>query len=163
MNPLWDYAWPIALLALLAGAIGGLFGLRRKRPLIIIAAAALTLAATVVWHGPAGAANRLTSAVERQARATLVDYEMPQVQAHLHHDPLTRRLILSGTADDFQRSELARILTQIPGASSASWDQSGGFPLMAEAAALAAVGFLLGLLVAYLVELRRRYNAQWTW
>jgi hypothetical protein len=25
------------------------------------------------------------------------------------------------------------------------------------------LGFLLGLLLAYLVELRRRYNAQWNW
>jgi hypothetical protein len=25
------------------------------------------------------------------------------------------------------------------------------------------VGFLFGLLVAYLIELRRRYNAQWNW
>jgi hypothetical protein len=25
------------------------------------------------------------------------------------------------------------------------------------------LGFLFGLLLAYLIELRRRYNAQWTW
>jgi hypothetical protein len=28
---------------------------------------------------------------------------------------------------------------------------------------VAVLGFLFGLLVAYLVELRRRYNAQWNW
>ena len=36
-------------------------------------------------------------------------------------------------------------------------------PLIVEAAAVALLGFLFGLLLAYLVELRRRYNAQWTW
>jgi hypothetical protein len=36
-------------------------------------------------------------------------------------------------------------------------------PLIAEGAAVAVLGFLLGLLLAYLVELRRRYNAQYNW
>jgi membrane associated rhomboid family serine protease len=36
-------------------------------------------------------------------------------------------------------------------------------PLIAEGAAGAVLGFLFGLLLAYLVELRRRYNAQYNW
>jgi hypothetical protein len=35
--------------------------------------------------------------------------------------------------------------------------------LILEGTAVAIVGFLLGLVLAYLVELRRRYNAQWNW
>jgi hypothetical protein len=88
---------------------------------------------------------------------------MNQISAHLHHDPLTRRIDLSGPADDFQRSEIARLLSQIPGVSSARWSDRGGVPLIAEGAGISLLGFLLGLLLAYLVELRRRHNAQWNW
>jgi hypothetical protein len=34
-------------------------------------------------------------------------------------------------------------------------------PLVLEACAVALVGFLAGLILAYLVELRRRSNAEW--
>jgi hypothetical protein len=117
-----------------------------------------------LWHGPLGAADRLASDIERRARATFVFYEIPQVSGHVHHDPLTRRVLLSGPADDFQQRELVRLIDEIPGVSGASWSaDGGGVPLIVESAAAAVLGFLLGLLVAYLVELRRRYNAQWTW
>ena len=36
-------------------------------------------------------------------------------------------------------------------------------PLVAEACLLSLVGFSLGLLLAYLIELRRRANAEWRW
>ena len=36
-------------------------------------------------------------------------------------------------------------------------------PLIAEAALLALVGYGLGMLLMYLMELRRRANAQWRW
>ena len=39
----------------------------------------------------------------------------------------------------------------------------GGLPLILEGLAVTVLGFLLGLLLAYLVELRRRYNEQWNW
>ena len=39
----------------------------------------------------------------------------------------------------------------------------GGTPLIAEGTGASLLGFLIGLLLAYLVELRRRYNAQWNW
>ena len=163
MNPLWDYAWPIALSAVIAGGIGGLFALRRRQRTILVGALVFSLALAALWHGPGGAADRLTAAVERQSRTTLDDYEMSRVQAHLHRSPLSRRLILTGPADDFQRSQLVIIMSQIDGVGRASWEQSGGIPLILEAELLSVLGFLLGLLLAYLVELRRRYNAQWEW
>jgi hypothetical protein len=89
---------------------------------------------------------------------------MTQVTGHLHHGPLTRRVLLSGPADDFQRSELVRLLNQLPGVASARWSSDGGgLPLVVEGLGVALLGFLFGLLLAYLVELRRRYNAQWNW
>jgi hypothetical protein len=36
-------------------------------------------------------------------------------------------------------------------------------PLILEAAILLLIGFSLGLLLAYLVERRRRANAEWRW
>ena len=89
---------------------------------------------------------------------------MPQVQARLHRGPLSRRLVLTGQADDFQREELVRIMSEVPGVSTATWDKSAaGIPLIVEAALAALAGFLIGLLLAYVAELRRRYNAQWKW
>jgi cell division protein FtsX len=89
---------------------------------------------------------------------------MTKVHADLHRGPLTRRVLLSGPADDFQRSELARLIEEIPGVREARWSaDGGGIPLIVEGMAAALLGFLFGLLLAYLVELRRRYNAQWNW
>jgi hypothetical protein len=36
-------------------------------------------------------------------------------------------------------------------------------PLMVEAFAISLIGFSFGLLLAYLVELHRRANAEWRW
>ena len=106
----------------------------------------------------------VTTRDPQTARQTLDYYEMTKVTAHLHHGPLTRRLILSGPADDFQSSELVRIMGDLPGVSNARWSaKGGGLPLIVEGMAAAVLGFLLGLLLAYLVELRRRYNSQWNW
>jgi len=164
MNTLWTYFWPILCVGLLAGGLGGLFGFRRKRRRPLIIAGLVALAAAATWHGPLGAADRFTTKIERQARQALDYYEMTKVTAHLHRGPLSRRLILSGPADDFQTSELARLLGQLPGVSSVSWSgRNGGIPLIAEGELAAILGFLGGLLIAYLIELRRRYNAQWTW
>ena len=113
---------------------------------------------------PARRSRPFARAVERSVRQALVFYEIPEVGGHLHHAPLTRTVLLSGPADDFQRSELVRLIGEVPGVASLSWDRSkSGMPLIAEGAAGAVLGFLFGLLLAYLVELRRRYNAQYNW
>jgi hypothetical protein len=184
VNGLWSYFWPVFAAGLLAGAIAGSIAFRlprmrsrdriagepaiirdwrRKRVMALGLGIAVSVAAAALWHGPLGAADRFTSRVERDARATL-DFYLPQVRAGLHHGPLTRQLILTGPANDFQRSELVRTMETLPGVRSATWSASGGgLPLIVEGAAAAGLGFLFGLLFAYLVELRRRYNAQWTW
>jgi hypothetical protein len=162
MSPFWTYFWPVFAFGLALGLVGGIFGFRNRRWLWA-AAMVLAIGGAAVWHGPLGAGDRFAAAVENSARQTLVDYEMTQVTAHLHRAPLTRRLMLSGQADDFQQSELVRILSDVPGASSATWSTSGGMPLLLEGAIASVLGFLAGLLLAYLIELRRRYNAQWKW
>ncbi len=163
MSPLWTYFWPIFALGLALGVVGGSLGFRRKRHWVWAVAIVVTLGGTALWHGPAGAADRFSRTVEASARDTLTFYEMTQVTARLHRAPLTRRLMLSGEADDFQRSELVRILGGLPGVSGATWSSSGDAPMLLEAAIVSILGFLGGLLLAYLIELRRRYNAQWKW
>jgi len=165
MTTLLHDFWPVFVAGLLIGGLAGTIGLyRHKLALALAIGVALSIAATWIWHGPAGAADHFARTAERQAREALDHYEMTKVTAHLHRGPLTRRLILSGPADDWQRGELVRLFSQVPGVSSATWsDDDPGLPLLVEEVAGALAGFLLGLLVAYLVQLRRRYNAQWTW
>jgi hypothetical protein len=164
MNAFWTYFWPCFAAGLLAGGIGGLFGFRRKRGFPIILAALLAIAAASAWHGPLGAADRFAATIERQSREALNNYEMTKVTAHLHRAPLTRRLVLVGPADGWQSGELVRLFSELPGVSRATWsERDAGLPLIIEGMLAAITGFLGGLLLAYLLELRRRYNAQWTW
>ena len=165
MNDFWSYFWPPFAIGLVVGLVAASIGFRRdRRTLAVALGVAVTLGAAGLWHGPFGAADRLAGHIDRMARESLDYYEMQAVTAHVHRGPLTRRVILAGPADDFQRSELARLLGQVPGSSGASWSGgSNGLPLIAEGMLTALAGFLLGTLFAYLIELRRRYNAQWTW
>jgi hypothetical protein len=166
MNALWTYFWPCFAAGLIAGGPAGTIAFRRraKRNWALGVGAIVALVLALLWHGPLGGASRLEARIQRGIDQTLTYYEMTQVSGHLSHNPLTRRVLLAGTADDFQRSELVRLMNQAPGVASTTWSKTGGgTPLILEAAAVALVGFLLGLLLAYLVELRRRYNAQWNW
>ena len=166
MNALWSYFWPIFAAGVAIGAIARTVAFRRpsKRNAVLGCGVLAAIAAAALWHGPLGAADEFASRIERGARQALDYYEMTQVTAQLQRNPLSRRLILTGQADDFQHSELVRVLDQLPGVSSVSWSADrSGFPLIAEAALIAIAGFLFGMLLAYLVELHRRYNAQWKW
>lgn len=185
MSILWSYFWPAFSVGLLFGVVAGIFAFRaprvrtkaseselaaamsqwsRRRLSAIAGGAVAALIAVALWHGPLGAADRLAQDLEESARQTLIGHDAPPgLTARIHHGPLTRQLLLSGHADDFQREEAARLLGEVPGVSSAGWTESAGMPLIVEGFASALVGFLLGLLLAYLVELRRRYNSQWTW
>ena len=93
-----------------------------NRTLIFLSGAAATIAASALWHGPLGAGERLATRAEKIARATLDYYEMSAVSARLARHPLSRVIILSGPADDFQRSELLRIMSQVPGVNEVRWD-----------------------------------------
>jgi hypothetical protein len=166
VNPLWDYFWPCFAAGLLVGGPTGLVAFRRRsgRNAALIVGMAATLALTALWHGPVGGADRFEAKVQYAIQKNLIYYEMTRVSAHLHHGPLTREVVLSGPADDFQRGELVALMDELPGVSSASWSSDAiGTPLILEGLAVSVVGFLFGLLLAYLAELRRRHNAQWKW
>jgi hypothetical protein len=169
MNAFWDYYWPAITFALVVGAITGSIAFRdparaARRNLALGIGAAGALAAAALWHGVGGAGDRFAAMIEQQARQVLVNYEVTQFQARVQRSPLARTVILSGPADDFQRRELARIMEIVPGVGDARWDRrSSGLPLLAEVELAALAGFGLGLLLAFLLELRRRYRAQWRW
>jgi len=93
-----------------------------NRAIILAAGISATLAFGALWHGPLGAADRFATRADKIARATLDYYELPAVAARLERGPLTRRIILSGRADSFQRSELVRIMGQVPGVNDVRWD-----------------------------------------
>lgn len=93
-----------------------------KRGHILLIGLAAVTAFGALWHGPLGAGERLASQAEASARRTLNHYELPMIQAQIQRHPLARRLILSGPADDFQRSELIRILDETPGVLEVRWD-----------------------------------------
>lgn len=89
---------------------------------MILAGLAAMVGFSALWHGPLGAGERLTSRAEAAARAQLDRDEMFQVQARMQREPLSRRLIVSGPADDFQRSEIVRRLDNVPGVLEVRWD-----------------------------------------
>jgi membrane protease YdiL (CAAX protease family) len=165
MSILWSYFWPCFAVGLLVGGLIGTIAFRRRsrRNGALAAGIFVSLFLAGLWHGPLGAADRFTAGVEHDARAVLDHYEMTQVTAHLHRGPLSRRLVLAGPADDFQTTELVRLMSELPGVSSAEWTHDTGVPLIAEGLAVAIIGFLFGLALAYLNELRRSHNAQWNW
>ena len=169
MNPLLDYFWPCFAIGLAVGAIDFSIVFRRRltgrrKWIVIDGGAILAVLGALLWSGPFGGGRRFIDTVEPLARRTLDYYEMTQVKARLGHAPLTRQLILEGPADDFQTSELVRLMSQLPGVSRATWTGgNGALPIIVEAAGVAVAGFLVGAFLAYLVELHRRYNAQWSW
>lgn len=166
MSTLFSYFWPALGAGIIVGMIAGLIGFRKPswRNLAFAIGAAASIGLAALWHGPLGGADRFSLEVDRMVRAALVYNEIPEVSGHLHRHPLTRRVMLSGPADDFQKSELLRIMNEVPGVSSASWSANGGgIPLLVEGIAAGLAGFLCGLVIAYLMDLRRRYNAQWKW
>lgn len=144
--------------------------MNRRR--IFLVGIAATLAFSALWHGPLGAGERFAVTVDQRAERTIRFNDVPEVngqpvfKAKMQRAPLTRRVLIEGNPDNFQRSELARILNDIWGILDASWvDAKGRFqpttfllPLAVEAQLLGLVSFALGMIIAYLLELRRRAN-----
>ncbi len=172
MIALWNHYWPAAAAGLAIGVLLGWFAFRgagrRNRNWLLALGASAALAFAALWHGPVGTGERMAAGIESRARIDLRDLELPFVTAKIDRDPLRRSLLLAGPADDFQRRELPRFMLVIPGVSSVRWQNGrsrGGpvLPLFAEAALFGLTGFLLGLLLSYLIELRRRANAGRRW
>ena len=165
MGLFWDFYWPILTAGMIIGLCAGWIAFKRNRRAALTAGVAITLTIALLWHF-AGTVDRFADRVETRARTLLVDFEMQAVAVTIDRHPLRRQVALAGPADDFQRGELVKLMELLPGISQAHWEQdrnSWPLPLVVEACLLSLFGFLLGLLLAYLVELRRRANAHWRW
>jgi hypothetical protein len=93
-----------------------------KRNATLALGVAAVLAETALWHGPLGAADRLTAKIETAARAELQRQEMPGISVRVARDPqLRRQVVLTGPADDFQQAELVRLIDGLPGVSGVRW------------------------------------------
>ncbi|HEX6218589.1 MAG TPA: hypothetical protein VFZ35_04875 [Sphingomicrobium sp.] len=126
MTAVWHFYWPVFIAAAIIGIIAGVASSRRprgQRRSLLLSGGLASLLIAMAWHWPGGAGARLTASVERAARVTLYEFEMRRVTAQLDKEPLTRTLVLSGPADDFQQRELVRILNDVPGVSSVRWDR----------------------------------------
>ncbi len=185
MTLLWTYYWWLFAGAVVIGALSGWRAFRpmrikgtfpsghmdqlrrnrlRHRNRTLAAALIVTLILAIAVHGPIGRSDRFAAQVEREARAVLVRFEVGFVDARLARGPLRRELQLSGPADDFQRRELVRMFSELRGVQSARWVTPAAagsgwrfpLPLAIEIAVLALTGFAAGLIIAYLIDLRRR-------
>ena len=170
MNLLWDYYWPAVVAAVIIGVMTGRIAFQRfqgrRRVLAFAAGALVAIALTALWHGPLGAGDRLANSLQSSVRQLLVAFEVPQFQSQVERNPIRRTILLSGPADAFQRAETVRILTLSPGVAAARWIGSNGgssLPVLAEVALASLVAFGLGLLLSFLLELRRRSRAEWRW
>jgi len=92
-----------------------------NRTTILMLGVALVIGGTWLWHGPLGAGEQLASRIEARARTMLDGFEMNHVKARVERGPLTRRVMLSGPADDFQRREIKRLVEAQPGVAEARW------------------------------------------
>ena len=93
-----------------------------NRPIIFALGVAATLGFGTLWHGPLGAGDALAARAETLARQTLDHYEMTKVSARLERGPQSRTMVLSGPGDSFQRAEMVRILSEVPGVAAVRWD-----------------------------------------
>ena len=87
---------------------------------------------------------------------------MNPVHAVVERAPLRRTLVLSGPADDFQRSELVRILDDVPRSRERALgghDAQPHLPFSPKRNLPRSSALASGLLLAYLLELRARSNA----
>lgn len=181
MTLLWHFYWPAIVAGLVIGILSGRHAFRKidgggartapkKRgigghPLLLGLLAAAAIGA--LWHA-LFAGERYARHAEAVVQAKLTELEMASVRAEIERGPMRRTLLLRGPADDFQRGELVRLMGRQQGVSSGRWinpplGSSALLPLIVEAAIMGLIGFLFGLLLSYLLELRRRSNAGWSW
>ena len=127
----------------------------------------LALAAPWIWHGPLGHGERLIERLENEARREIAKSELPGIEIRLARSPLARSATLSGPANDLQREGLGSqkgvsdFARDVDGISDVRWaDEPGAgrkaVPLLAETLSLAALAYLIGLGLGWLLWGRRR-------
>jgi hypothetical protein len=127
----------------------------------------LALLAAWVWHAPLGNGERLVGRLETEARAEVARSELPGIELNLSRAPLARVATISGPANSLQREGLGSqkgvsdYAREVDGISDVRWKDepdSGRrvMPLLLETLGLAALAYLLGLALGWLIWRRRR-------
>jgi hypothetical protein len=125
------------------------------------------LAAAGISHGPLGRGEALVDRLDRDARAGVARADVPGISVRLGRDPLDRNAILSGAANDLQREGLGSqegisdYVRDVEGIGTVRWAderalERRALPLLAETMILAALAYLLGLGLGWLLWGRRR-------
>lgn len=127
----------------------------------------VALLAGWIWHGPLGNGERLIDRLEAEAREGVARAELPGIAVRLSRDPLARAARLSGPANDLQREGLGSqkgvsdYVRDVDGISSVRWTDEPEstrriIPLLLETIFLAALAYLIGLGLGWLLWGRRR-------
>jgi hypothetical protein len=128
---------------------------------------AATLIAAWLWHGPLGNGPSFVDGLERQARAAVATTDLTGIEVRLQRSPLARKAMLSGRADDVQREGLGSekglsdLIRDVPGIARVRWTDEpdrgvGALPLLLETMILAALAYLIGLALGWLLWGRPR-------
>ena len=127
----------------------------------------LALAAAWIWHAPLGNGQRLIDRLEAEARAEVAKTELPGIELNLSRSPLARVATVSGPANALQREGLGSQkgvsdhARDVEGVSDVRWadEPDAGrrvMPLLLETLGLAALAYLIGLGLGWLLCGRRR-------
>ena len=94
-----------------------------------------------ISHDPLGNGEALVQRLEGEARAAVVESEVPGIDVRLGRDPLSRRATLSGPANDYQREGMGEYpglndrVGAIEGISGIVWENPAPVPAPAAPAA----------------------------
>lgn len=127
----------------------------------------VALAAGWVWHGPLGYGERLIDRLQGGAERAVASTELPGLRVSLSRSPLGRTATLGGPANDLQREGLGSqkgisdLVREVEGIADVRWTDEPDarrriVPLLLETLALAALAYLLGLGLGWLLWGRRR-------
>jgi hypothetical protein len=149
---------------------------------LIIGLAAALLAAWLAY-GPLGRGEAYVDNLEQRSGAIVAAAELPGIQLHMRRDPLSRVAILCGPTNDLQRDGLRAMpgltgrAALAGGVSGVRWqrppptpngrtpaciagaraaDEGGIVPLLAEWLGLAALAWLIGLGLGWLIFRHRK-------
>lgn len=119
---------------------------------------AAALAAGWIAYRPLGQGAAYLDHVESRAAAVVRAAAIAGVEVRMDRDPPSRTAILTGPANDFQREGIGRLpglndrVAGVAGVAAVRWDRGGGgIPLIAELLGLAALAYLIGVGIGWLI------------